>query len=254
MTKTTDFSRAPTPEEIRELRVRTSMSVDSAIKAAGLKTRRSWFTYENGTAMMPPERWKKVLEAVERGDYVTSARPVTTPDLQVERRVTHALRRLSADELAKVREAYVELARRLGLSMRELAARCGGNAMNISGLFSANMPREATYRAVESVMKARKAELTELAIKFDPAHEFSGDELAAVRNALGLSQNEFARLLGHQGERVGVLVSEYERGVRQVAVERTARLKVELERLVANIADEALWEEVFGPLQASDQA
>jgi transcriptional regulator with XRE-family HTH domain len=230
------------------------MSVDSAIKAAGLRTRRSWFTYENGTSMMPPERWKKVLEAVEHGGYETSARPVTKPDLHVERRVSHALRRLTAEELGQVRESYVELAKRLGLSMRELAKRAGGNAMNISGLFEANTPREATYRAIMEAMAARKRELTALVGRIDPTQQVSGAELAAVRNALGLSQNEFARLLGHKGKRVGVMVSEYERGVRAVALERTARLKGEMEQQLDAAEDPALWARVFGPLEESPGA
>ena len=224
------------------------MSVDSAIKAAGLKTRRSWFSYENGTSMMPAERWAKVLDAVERGDYATSSRPVTTPDLHVERRVSHALRRLTPEELGAVRQAYIELTGRLGLSMRELAKRASANAMNISGLFKANLPREATYKAVRDVMVARKRELANLVGRIDADHRYTGAELAAVRNGLGLSQNKFARLLGHKGARVGVLVSEYERGVRDVSAERTSRLKGELERRVAAAEDQALWDCVFGPL------
>jgi DNA-binding transcriptional regulator YiaG len=241
-------ANSPTPEQVRQLRLDTNMSVDSATKIAGLATRRSWYLYEQGHSMMPPSRWKRVLAAVEKGAFQTT--PANeTGDIEVTRKVGHVFRRMSAVEIRELRAAYLDLAGRLGMSMRELAARTGLNHANLAGLFKANQPKEQTYQAIRGAMRERLAELQAVVRTLRPGQQtFSGDELSSVREVLGLSQQDMALLLGHSGDFVGRIVSEYERGIREVPAERTADLWGIVKKRMAEAEDMALWKTLFDPL------
>jgi lambda repressor-like predicted transcriptional regulator len=251
MTKFSRQSESPTPEQIRGLRVRTRISVPSAIAAAGLKTRLSWFKYERGTSIMPPERWKRVLDAVKKGEYKTTSGPHAPVQEQPPTKgVNHSLRRCSPEEMAVMRASYLALIQRLGSSMRELAGHSGLSAITIGAQFARHLPRTETYSALYTAMRARLEEIGVSVRAIEASGDvIDGNMLGTIRQSVGLTQAEMAPILGHAGKDSRITVSEYERGVSTLKAERTAKLLGLIRQRYEEACDPKLWSAVFGAIE-----
>lgn len=151
----------------------------------------------------------------------------------------------SPAEMGRMRAAYLELAKRLNLGMRDIATRADIDPTTSYNLFESTMPRPAVYQSLQRMMQERLEGMRGVTRQFKSSKGIDGQALTAIRDVLGLSQTEMAPVLGYDGTGGKSIVSAIETGITELQPERTTLLPEMLRARLAEAEEPALWKDVF---------